>query len=112
MKVPSSLSAEPIGSAFCALPGCRRIVSPKNLMCKPHWDLVPEDLQKSVYETHAAFEKASKETARKPGLMVTTVQAQAVGSAREAYLKAREAAIRSLMDRVPPTAGLKTRETT
>jgi hypothetical protein len=106
----ANLMSESIGSAICAVPGCRRIVSPKHLMCMPHWSRVPEDLQQAVHRTHAAFTEASAAAARGPGRLVTGDQAHAMGAARGAYLMARAAAVQSVIDQAPPGAALKTRE--
>ncbi len=36
----------------CAAPGCELLVPHLQLMCQPHWDLVPRELQIAVYTNY------------------------------------------------------------
>lgn len=35
--------------AICKVPECRTIILPFNLMCWPHWDMVPRVLQVQIF---------------------------------------------------------------
>lgn len=64
---------------ICPVPGCKAVVMPTKLLCLPHWMLVPQPLQLTVYRCWATLRKA-----RKPNLVM---------AATRAYRKARQAAI-------------------
>ncbi len=37
----------------CPAKGCTRAVSPGQLMCRPHWSMVPRPLQRAVWNAYA-----------------------------------------------------------
>jgi len=39
-------------SHYCHARGCKVEVPPERLMCKPHWRMVPRQLQKLVWATY------------------------------------------------------------
>jgi hypothetical protein len=97
-------------SAICAVPNCRRIVSPKHLTCLLHWEQVPQPLRDALDATYHRYTKATEQGMRAPGRLTTTVQVQALTHARQSYLAARAAAIQSVLDQTAPAAELKTRD--
>lgn len=64
----------------CHLPGCERPVPPKLLFCKPHWQMVPEHLQRAVYRHYRPGQEVDKRPTR-------------------AYLEAALAAIEAVVER-------------
>lgn len=47
-----------MGRHNCTAVGCKLIISTAKLMCPAHWGKVPADLQREVYATFRAYEKA------------------------------------------------------
>lgn len=41
----------------CAIPGCNNHCSPNKLMCFGHWKMVPQDIQKRVYQHYRSGDK-------------------------------------------------------
>lgn len=41
----------------CPVDPCQRTVRPGQLMCGPHWRLVPKDTQRAVYSTWRAWNR-------------------------------------------------------
>lgn len=39
------------GKHDCPIDGCAERLPPRILMCKPHWKMLPRDLQQRVYAT-------------------------------------------------------------
>jgi hypothetical protein len=40
---------------YCYAFGCKAVISAHLLMCRTHWASVPDELQRTVYETHRAW---------------------------------------------------------
>lgn len=98
-------------TSVCAIPGCRRVAAPRHLMCTLHWTQVPADLQKKVYDTFRAYERANEEGKRMPGRHVSREQHQAIATTRAGYMDARKVAIAAVIDKTPAVE-LKTRDAT
>lgn len=60
----------------CAAPGCQETVRPSNLMCLPHWRTVPFPIKQAIYRNYTTGQTATTATPE--------------------YLKAMQAAIRSV----------------
>lgn len=70
----------------CAVPNCNRATRTGQLMCRGHWFEVPAEIRRMVNRTWAAYSAAAHKPAE-PG---------AFRAAREAYERARTAAVESV----------------
>lgn len=68
-------------------PVCSAKISEHKLMCWPHWDMVPKNLQQQVLGTWKTMLRGANPSIRR--------------LAREEYRKAREAAIAAVREKVP-----------
>lgn len=48
----------------CHAEGCQTPVSPRMLMCKPHWRLVPSDLKDAVWAQYVPGQERRKDPTR------------------------------------------------
>ncbi len=62
----------------CPVKGCTRHAKPQQLMCWPHWRRVPKVLNRLVFDTFNAFDRA---------------KAPHISDRYDDYLQARDAAI-------------------
>ncbi len=63
----------------CPIPGCSSRTRPGQLLCGPHWSMVPTEFKGRVWSTWRGFTKAKDH--------------QTILAARQPYLDARAAAI-------------------
>lgn len=48
----------------CHAIGCNKHCAPKMLMCSHHWNMVPDDLQRRVYDTYRKGQEKDKSVTR------------------------------------------------